>query len=421
MRITVPSPAQRIPLEQIDLYSPRLYSDGDPHLVWQTLRCEEPVFWQELDDGRGFWSVTKYDDCCRVLGDYASFTSERGVVLKMLGTNDPAGGHQMAVSDPPRQTHVRRPLLQMLTSRALRPHVPQIRAAIRRLLAPMTTQQPWDMGAAMTMLPMLVSGMLMGLPEDDYADLVRGGMMTVAPDDEEFQVGGSADATLRQAHHDLFAYFAHQVRERRRIPPKDLASRDLIGRLMTLRIDGSRLTDGEIVSNCYSLLLGANVNTGQVISAAMLRLIDDPEQFNRWSQDETLLKTGIHEALRWSSPVVHFLRHAVEDTEIRGQKIRKGEGVVAWIPSANRDEEVFEQPFRFDVDRQPNRELAFGYGPHRCIGTAPALVTLELVLREMFARVARFELAGEVEHLCSNFTAGIKHLPVVAHPRHPRR
>lgn len=421
MRITRPSPSERIPLAQIDLYPPALYSEGDPHLMWQTLRREEPVFWQQLDDGRGFWSVTKYDDCCRVLGDYTCFTSERGVILKLLGMDDPAGGRQMAVSDPPRQTRIRKPLLELMTPAALRPHVPRIHAAIRRLLEPMTEADSWDMGVAMTALPMIVSGILMGLPERDFVDLVRGGMMTVAPDDQEFQVGGSSEATLHQAHHDLFAYFAEQVRERRRKPHHEPASQDLIGRLMTLRIDGSRLSDGEIVSNCYSVLLGANVNTGHVISAAILELLENPEQFERWSSDDSLLRAGIHEALRWSSPVVHFLRHAVEDTEIRGRVIKKGEGVVAWIPSANRDEEVFEEPFRFDIGRNPNREIAFGYGPHRCIGVTPALITLEITLREIFDRVSRFELAGNVEHLCSNFTAGIKHLPVKAHPRASRQ
>lgn len=414
MRISVPGPSDRVPLDQIDLYSPRTFSEGDPHLLWQTLRREAPVFRQQLGDGRAFWSVTRHDDCCRVLGDYQSFTSERGVILKLLGTDDPAGGSQMAVCDPPRHTHVRKPLLDMMTPGAMRAHTPWLQAAIRELLAPMTEARPWDMGAAMTMLPMLISGVLMGLPREDYADLVRSGMMTVAPDDSEYQVGGSAEATLLQAHHDLFAYFAQQIRDRRRRPR---ATEDLIGRLMTMRIDGSRLSDGEIVSNCYSLLLGANVNTGHTISAAMLTLLDDEEQFVRWSRDEALFKPGIREAMRWSSPVVHFLRHAVADTEIRGQKIKKGEGVVAWIPSANRDEEVFEQPFRFDVARTPNREISLGWGPHRCIGAASAQVTLELTLHEIFARVARFEPAGSVEHLCSNFTAGIKHLPVVAHAR----
>lgn len=417
MRITAPSASARVPLEDVDLNDPRLYSHGDPHLIWKTLRHERPVFWQDLRDGRGFWSVTRYDDCCRVLGDYAAFTSARGAILKMLGTPDPAGGHQMAVSDPPRHTHLRKPLQQMLTFTALEPHLPRIRAAIRRLLAPMADGGTWDLGVAMTELPMIVSGVLMGLPEEDHAHLVRWGLMTVAPDDEEFQVGGGPEATLHQAHHDLFAYFAVQVRRRRRHSPADLSSSDLIGRLMSLRVDGSRLSEGEIVSNCYSLLLGANVNTGHTISAAILQLIGDPGQYDRWAGDGACLKSGIREALRWSSPVVHFLRYAVEDTKIRGQRIRKGEGVVAWIPSANRDEDVFDQPYRFDVGRWPNREIAFGYGPHRCIGAAAAQVTLELTLREIFQRVARFDQAGDVEHLCSNFTGGIKHLPVMVYLR----
>ncbi|MET9658029.1 cytochrome P450 [Streptomyces sp. NPDC006510] len=410
MRITVPESA--VPVEDIDLYDPRTFSEGDPHAIWRTLRHEEPVFWQQLPDGRGFWSVTKYDDVCRVLGDHESFTSSRGAILKMLGTPDPAGGRQMAVSDPPRHTHVRRPLYQLMTPSALRPRIPRIHAAVRKLLAPMTSGDTWDMGVAMTALPMIVSGILMGLPEEDYPDLVRSGLMTVAPDDERFQAGGSAEATLHQAHHDLFAYFASQVRRRRRNPPPDLADSDLIGRLMTLRVDGSRLSEGEIVSNCYSLLLGANVNTGHAVSAAILQLLDFPAQYEKWATDESLLKPGIREALRWSSPVVHFLRYAVEDVEIRGRKIRKDDGVVAWIPSANRDEDVFTDPFRFDVGRRPNREIAFGYGPHRCIGAVAAQITLELTFQEIFARVERFEQAGAVEHLVSNFTAGIKHFPV---------
>ncbi len=417
MRITSPAPGARVPLEEIDLYDPRLYSEGDPHLAWLTLRQEAPVFWQQLDDGRGFWSVTRYDDVRRVLGDYTEFTSERGAILKMLGTPDPAGGHQMAVTDPPRHTHVRRPLQEMLTPPALRPHIPRIQAGIDKLLAPMTAGETWDLGEAMTALPMIVSGILMGLPEEDYDNLVRSGLMTIAPDDEEFQVGGDPDATLHKAHHDLFAYFASHLRRRRRRGPAEGGDADLIDRLMTMEVEGSRLTDGEIVSNCYSILLGANVNTGHVITAAVLELADDPEQFDRWAGDPAYKRTGLSEALRWSSPVVHFLRYAVVDTVIRDQEIRAGDGVVAWLASANRDEDVFDEPFRFDIGRKPNKEISFGYGPHRCIGAAAAKLTLDLTLKEMFARVERFEPAGPPEHLCSNFTGGIKHLPVVVHPR----
>jgi cytochrome P450 len=412
MRITRPRATDRMPLQDIDLYDPGTFTDGDPHLAWQTLRNEAPVCWQQLDDGRGFWSVTKYDDCCWVLSDHTSFTSARGAILKMLGTDDPAGGAQMAVSDPPRHTHVRRPLQQMLTPQALAPSVPRIEEAIRTLLAPLDDHDTWDIGAAMCALPMLVSGVLMGLPEESYPELIRLGLMTVAPDDKEFQVDDSPAETLRQAHIDLFAYFADEVRRRRRKLRPDDPPRDLIDRLMTMRVEGTPLTDGEIVSNCYSLLLGANVNTGHVVSVALLALADDLDQYHRWASDDASLRSGIREAMRWSSPVVHFLRYATHDVEIRGRKIAAGDGVVAWIPSANRDEEVFQRPFEFDIDRAPNREIAFGYGPHRCIGSTAAQISLRITLQEIFARVAEFEVAGEVSHLCSNFTGGITHLPL---------
>jgi len=421
MRITRPEPGARVPLDSIDLTAPELFSDGDPHLVWQTLRAEAPVFRQYLPDGRGFWSVTRYDDCCRVLSDHRRFTSERGAILKMLGTDDPAGGVQMAVSDPPRHTQMRKPLAEMLTRSALIAHEPGLRRAIQALLAPMTEARPWDLGWAMSAVPMIVMRHLMGLPPEDEDDLIRWGYMTVAPDDPAFQIGGDAEATLREAQTNLFVYFSDVVRARRRRPvpedgPQD-GSRDLIGRLMTMQVDGRPLSDSRIVSNCYSLLLGANVNTGHVISAALLAAIEDPGVYPRWSGDPALWAPGLREALRWSSPVVHFLRHAVAETEIRGQRIAAGDGVVAWLPSANRDAEVFADPFVFRPDRAPNREIAFGYGCHRCIGATPAGLALSIALNEIFERVEAFELAGPVRHLRSNFTAGITSLSVVAHPR----
>jgi cytochrome P450 len=292
-----------------------------------------------------------------------------------------------------------------------------MRKFIRELLSPLEEKEPFDLGAAMCMLPMLVSGMLLGLPSEDFLDLVRWGLMTVAPDDPEFQIDGDPEATLREAHHQLFAYFADQVAERRRHPGDDLESRDLIGRLMSMSVEGSRLRDGEIVSNCYSLLLGANVNTGHVISTSILALLDDHDQYEQWATQAGYFRSGVREALRWSSPVLHFLRYALSDIEMRGVRIRKDDGVVAWIPSANRDEEVFADPYRFDIRRQPNRHIAFGYGPHTCIGAAAALMTLHATCQDIFRYVEGFELVGPVEHLRSNFTGGIKHMPVIAHLR----
>jgi cytochrome P450 len=358
-----------------------------------------------------------YDDCRRVLGEHGTFTSSYGAILKMLGVRDPAGGHQMAVSDPPRHTSLRRPQQQLLTTQAVEAHRDHIADSVRDLLAPLRDTPSWDLGTAMNALPMLVSGRLMGLPPADFPQLVHWGLMTVAPDDKEYQVDGDPSATLHAAHQSLFSYFADHVRQRRRSPGKDLGSRDLIGRLMTMAVDGARLTDGQIVSNCYSLLLGANVDTGHVVSSAFLHLAHDQKQYDQWATSPRLFQSGLREALRWSSPVVHFLRYTVKDTEIRGVPVKEGDPVVAWIPSANRDEEVFADPFCFDVGRNPNREIAFGYGPHRCIGAPAALLTLEITFRVLFDWIESFEICGPVEHLKSNFTGGIKHLPLAVELR----
>ena len=411
MRITRPDPGTRVDLAGIDLYDPATFTDGDAHLIWQTLRAEAPVSRQVLADGRAFWSVAKYDDVSFVLADHTAFTAERGAILKMLGTDDPAGGHQMAITDPPRHTELREPQQRLLTHAALAPRMDEIRAAIRRLLAPMYDGGEWDLGALMVVLPMLISGMLMGLPEKDHEDLVRWGLMTVAPDHAEIQVDGDPELTVLTAHRELFGYFADLIADRRRSGAEP-DQRDLIGRLMTLEAEGRPLREGEIISNAYSTLLGANVNTGHVVSAAVLELFDHPEQWRAWADDPTLFRSGLREALRWSSPVLHFLRYATHDVELGGRQLRAGDGVVAWIPSANRDEDYFEDPYRFDVARRPNRHLTFGTGPHACIGAAAAFITLQFTFEEIFEHVEVFEPAGEPVHLCSNFTAGLTHLPV---------
>jgi cytochrome P450 len=293
---------------------------------------------------------------------------------------------------------------------ALRPKEAQLRAAVKDLLSPLGRPEPWDLGAAVLGLPMLVSRMLLGLPADDLPELVRWGMMTVAPDDPEFQVGGP-EATLHVAHQELFAYFANEL-DRRDGQVRD----DLIGRLMTAVVDGARMRHGEIIANCYSILLGANVNTGHVITAALLELRDDHAQYAAWAEHPQR-RRAIEEALRWASPVVHFMRYTTAEVTIRGVRIPKGDPVVAWIASANRDPEVFDRPFRFDIDRRPNQHIAFGDGAHYCIGAATARLTLQIAMEEILRQVESFDYIGAAEHLHSNFTGGIKHLRVVARPR----
>ncbi|MCJ1681151.1 cytochrome P450 [Streptomyces sp. APSN-46.1] len=406
MRITVPGQDPEVDLEKIDLFDPGLYADGDPHPIWKVMRERAPVHHQVLPDGRAFWSVTRYEDACRVLDDHEYFTSERGTLLLALDVGDPAGGKMMAATDPPRHAAMRDPLARALSPKGLAARQQQLRAAVHGMLAPALTQDRWDLATAAAEFPMAFTGAIMGIPERDWPRLTRCTTMAVAPDDTEFMEGDAA-TTLMSVHHELFGYFADEIRERAGDPPDDL-----IGFLMTMNAGGEQLDVQELVYNCYSLLLGANVTTPHVLTAMMLALIEDPDSLRRMAETPSLLSSGVEEGLRWSSPANHFMRYAVRDVTLSGQHIPAGSAVAVWLGSANRDEAVFDDPYRFDIARSGNRHLAFGYGNHYCVGASLARITLRMIVREMLDLFESIELDGPVEHLRSNFVAGIKHMPI---------
>jgi cytochrome P450 len=401
-----------IDLDTIDLTDPDWYRDGHPHTAWQAMREHEPVRWQPAGESLGFWSVTRYADVEFVLRDHTRFTSEHGTLLTLLGRDDPAGGQQMAATDPPRHTRMRSPLQRALTVREAERHRDTIRREVRAILAPAVTGEPFDFASAMAGLPMAVAGTIMDLPRSDWPALTRLTTMSIAPSDPDLMLPSGATPTLETAHRELFAYFADTVAARRRAPGDDLLSL-----LLTMEIDGRRLGAGEVLSNCYSLLLGANVTTPYVPSAAVAELAADPRLSATWLGRPQLVGTGMEEALRWSSPANHFMRHTTAEVELGGVRIPEGDAVVAWLGSANRDAAVFADPFTFDVRRRPNRHIAFGAGPHYCVGHGVARVSLRVLFEELVTHFETFEPAGEPRHLCSNFVAGISHLPVIARVR----
>lgn len=408
------APAATCPMHAgpADLVDPQLYSDGDPHEIWRALRRHEPVSWQQVDAERGFWSVTTHADADVVLRDHALFTSERGTLLNLLGTDDPAGGRQMAATDPPRHTRMREPLQRALSIKAVDAYRERIRGIVVDLLTPLADGMV-DLASAMAAMPMAVTGTIMGLPAADWPRLTRLTTAAVAPDDEKFQLAEGPAATLSTAHRELFAYFQDAVVGRRAAPGDDL-----ISLLLTMQVEDRRLSMSEIVSNCYSLLLGANVTTPHVASTAVATqagtgVLED------WAAHPGCTVSGTEEALRWASPANHFMRYATRDVELHGVPIRAGDAVVVWLGSANRDEDVFDDPYRFDIRRRPNKHIAFGIGPHYCVGHSVARVTLRVFFAELLSRFTDIALAGVAQRLRSNFVAGIKHLPITAQVRTP--
>jgi cytochrome P450 len=406
VRITAPPADARIELDRINLADPDLYTKGDAHLAWQTLRAERPVFWQERAGGPGFWVVTRYADVRRVLAEHKTFSSESGTAIAMLDSPDPAAGIMMHSTDPPRHRQFREHLGIPFKSHAVDAQAQYISAFVKNALEPARDGAVLDVATAFAPLPMAVGAKMMGLPAADVDPLLRLAYASLAPEDPRYQVPGSTGPAAAYAHYEIVGYFASRVAERRQSPGEDL-----ISHLITAEVDGRRMTDHELLANCLSLLLGAVVTTSHVISAAVIALTEMHGGEGRWPAGRSV-QAMTEEALRWSSPVTHFMRRARCGTEIRGQRINEGEAVTAWIASANRDEDTFPQAYELDFDRVPNRHMAFGAGPHICLGRNLARLMLWHSFEQLTGSIESFELAGSPVHLASNEIAGVVSLPV---------
>lgn len=404
MRFTRPDLPGHPPDADADLADPFLYAGGDPHAVWYHLRRTNPVCWRPVGDRLGYWSVTRYADVDRVLRDHRSFTSTRGTFLNVLGRPDPASGRQLAATDPPRHTTMRSPLQQTLSIRSTGEQQATIRSRVRALLLPALQSGSMDAATVLAGLPVDVLGAMMGLPERDWPQLTRLAMMAVAPDEPAWQLPKGPEVTLQRAHRGLFAYYQDQAYDRQGNPGSDLMSA-----LLGIQIDG-RPDPGAVVSNCYSLMVGA-ATWPHAASSALVELAASG-RYAEWARRPDLLDGLVEEAFRWASPANHFLRHTTAAVELGGVELPAGAPVVVWLGSANRDEAVFADPYTFDPTRWPNRHLAFGSGPHNCLGAPLARRMIRIVFEELFAHVADLTLAGEPSHIASNFVAGYRSAPV---------
>ncbi|MFF8633776.1 cytochrome P450 [Streptomyces pilosus] len=411
MRMTVSGASASCGFDMVDLHDPMLYGQGEPHSVWRHLRRHSPVHRNVTADGRSFWSVTRHQDVMRVLRDHEVFTSARGNLLTTLGTDDVAGGRMVTVTDPPHHARLRAPQVAALTAGVRGTGGTRMREAVRALLRPALDGSPWDLARAATRLPLMALGPVMGLPAADWPALGRLAFAAVAPDDPVYAAEGTR-TTLATAHHELFSYFRAALRSRHRSPADDLLTR-----LLPPAGEDTRAAAELAVYHCYSLLLGAVTTLPHTVSATALAMAENSRVIEAMRQGPQALATGVEEALRWSSPAAHVLRHTTRPVELAGVPLSRGEAVVAWLGSANRDEAVFPDPYRFDPGRTPNRHLAFGYGPHYCLGAALARASLTAVLVELVDAVEAVEVCGPVEHLNSHFIAGINRLPVRLTPR----
>ncbi len=403
-------------LEEVDLTDHERFAERVPHEMFAVLRREDPVHWQDEKDGRGFWAITRHADITAVAKDWRTFSSERGgSSLQDLEPEELEARKSMLDMDPPPHNKLRAIVNRDFTPRAVRTFTERIRGMFDTILDEALEKGEVEFVADVAAaLPMRVFAELLGAPEGDHRYLVELGDRMLGQDDPEYALPPEVMEENRHlpfsnpAALQMFEY-GRKLADERRECPRD----DIVTKLVEAEIEGCPLTQHEFDVYFLLLAVAGNETTRHSISSGVLALIENPAQFERLRSEPELMPLAANEILRWATPVHHFRRTATCDTEFGGTTIRENDKLSTWYISGNFDEEVFDDPYSFNVGRDPNPQMTFGPGgPHFCTGAHLARLEIEIVFEEMVKRIAAFEPTGKAERLQSNFFNGIKRMPL---------
>lgn len=403
-------------LEDIDLLDRDVFTRGVPHEWFTFLRAHHPVAHHPEPHGPGFWVVSKHEDVRAVGRDPVTFSSDqdRGGVTPMEEPEVPPAPMEAKVliaMDPPEHTRYRKLVNHGFTPRMINALEPRIREITVGLVDRAVAEGPGDFVADVaTELPVAVIAELIGVPEEDRPKVFEWANRFVGADDPEYVVG---EDQVQQALIEMYLY-VQDLADRRREEPRD----DIMSALLDAEVEGDALTPLEL--NAFFLLLAAagNETTRNAAAHGLNAFLENPQEYERLGADpEGLIGSATEEILRWASPIMYMRRTVTTDTELRGQRLKAGDKVSLWYVSANRDEDVFDEPFRFDIGRQPNDHVALGGGgPHFCLGASLARLELRVLFEELARRAPVLRALGPPVPLRSNLVAGIKHLPVDLRP-----
>lgn len=400
------------------LADPTAYADDARlHAALTHLRANNPVAWVDNPPYRPFWAITKHADIMAIERDNNLFLSEPRPLLTTAEADDFAkqqleagtGLRTLIHMDDPHHRKVRAIGADWFRPKAMRDLKVQVDLLAKRYVDRLRDVGPeCDFVTEIAVnFPLYVIMSLLGLPEEDFPRMHMLTQEMFGGDDEEYNKRGKSPEEQLTILLDFFGYFSALTASRREHPTEDLASAIANG-----RIDGEPLSDVDTASYYVIVASAGHDTTKDAISGGLLALIENPGELARLRSNMDLMPTAVEEMIRWTTPVKEFMRTAAEDTVVRGVPIAKGESVYLAYVSGNRDEEVFDQPFRFDVSRDPNKHVAFGYGVHFCLGAALARMEMNSLYTELIPRLESIELAGEPELAATTFVGGLKHLPI---------
>ena len=412
---------ESLTLDTIDIISPEHYQrNGYPHDEWALLRREAPIYWYDRTPGDPFWAVTKHEDIVALSRQprelwnaprLAVFPDEEAVLIEE-GRQDEEEPPHLLIMDPPMHGQYRKLISGQFTPRAVRAKYDDIDRIARELLDEITTDG--ELGetdfvlSVSSVLPLAVIADMLGVPRSDWQLMFQWTNELIGANDPEYRrEGETPEETTERARLAAFEYFGAMVEDRRKHPREDIVSV-----LANSELDGGPVPLENLLAFFNLIVVAGNETTRNATSGGLLALIENPGELAKLKRQPELIPTAVEEIVRWTTPVIQFCRTATQDMEIRDQKVSAGEAFCLFYPSANRDEDVFEEPNRFKVDRDPNRHIAFGIGEHFCLGAYFARMELNAVFRNLVARLDHVELAGPVDRLRSSFLGGVKHMPI---------
>lgn len=380
------------------------------------LRAHAPVSWVDVGDYRPFWAITKHADIMDIERQNDLFTNYPRPLLAIAEADDAllrdleagTGLRTLIHMDDPHHRDVRK-----IGADWFRPSVLKKLKARCDELAKIWVDKMAEKGPELDFMteiavnyPLYVILTLLGLPESDFPRMLKLTQEMFGGNDEEFQRGGDVEDMLAVLM-DFFNYFSALTASRRETPTEDLASA-----IANAKINGEPLSDMDTLSYYVITASAGHDTTSAGIAGGLRALLEHPDQLARLQNDMSLMGTAVEEMIRWVVPVKEFMRTAQEDTEVRGVKIAKGEAVYLAYTSGNRDEDVFTDPDKFDVSRDPNKHLSFGYGVHFCLGASLARMEMNSFFSELIPRIKSIELNGKPELMATTFVGGLKHLPI---------
>ena len=396
-------------LQEVNLADPDVFVQGVPHDMFDVLRKEAPVYFHAGNDEiQPFWCVVKNEDVRVLSRDYPHFSSERGGITLFDPDEEQMAQQRMMMlqMDPPKHTKLRVLVNKGFTPRMVGQLHQHVRDIARTIVDGMIERGECDFVVDVASeLPLQVIAEIMGVPQEDRYKLFDWSNRMIGSQDPEYAVSSE---NAMQAATEMFLY-ANELAAKKRANPDD----DIISALLQAEVDGEKLNDIEFDLFFELLAVAGNETTRNLVSHGMHLLLEHPDQHQRLVDDPSLVDTAVEEMLRYASPVMYMRRTVQSEFELHGETLREGDKVALWYIAANRDEDLFDDPHRFDVGRTPNEHVAFGGGgPHFCLGANLARLETRIMFAELLTRLRDVELTGPVQRLRSNFINGIKHMPV---------